>query len=59
MLYLGYKFKLDMNGFNVDVEHDRETDDLSTVPFNEGDVFVLETTKDGHIYLRRIWAGIE
>ena len=56
MLYLGYKFKIDTNGFEVG-DNIHETLDLSDLPFEEGDIFVLEKTKDEHIYLRRIWTG--
>ena len=56
MLYLGYKFKIDTNGFEVG-DNVHETLDLSDLPFEEGDIFVLEKTKDEHIYLRRIWTG--
>ena len=57
MLYLGYKFKIDTNGFELLGEHDDETLDLSNLPFKEGDVFVLTKTEEDHTYLRRIWTG--
>lgn len=57
MLYLGYKFKIDTNGFELLGEHDDETLDLSNLPFKEGDVFVLTKNEDDHTYLRRIWTG--
>lgn len=57
MLYLGYKFKIDTNGFELLGEDNDETLDLSDLPFKEGDVFVLTKNEDEHTYLRRIWTG--
>lgn len=57
MLYLGYKFKIDTNGFELLGEDNDETLDLSELPFKEGDVFVLTKNEDEHTYLRRIWTG--
>ena len=57
MFYLGYKFEEDINGVKLLNRDEKRGIDLSKSSFNEGDIFVLESSDGEHTYLRRIWTG--
>ena len=57
VFYLGYSSEEDNNGIKLLNKDEERGIDLSTSPFKEGDVFVLEASDEEHTYLRRIWTG--
>ena len=57
VFYLGYRSEEDNNGIKLLNKDEERGIDLSTSPFKEGDVFVLESSDEEHTYLRRIWTG--
>ena len=49
--------KEDNNGIKLLNKDEERGIDLSTSPFKEGDIFVLESSDEEHTYLKRIWTG--